>query len=359
MLPTILFVVGARPNFIKLAPLCVAIKKMPDLDFKIVHTGQHYDDSMSTIFFDELDIPKPDYYLNIGSDTHARQTAHIMMALEDLCLKNSFAAMVVIGDVNSTLAGALVAAKLNISIVHIEAGLRSFNRSMPEEINRIATDHMADLLFAPTQTAMKNLNSEGLSDRSWFSGDVMYDMAIRGIKLSQNKIQLLEQLGIEPEEYYLSTLHRPYNVDDSKQLREIINALSELDKQVVLSVHPRLQKNLERFQIIPGDNIKLTHPLGYLEFLTLEKNAAKIITDSGGIQKEAFFLKKPCITLRPETEWAETTLNGANILVKDRSTKAIKEVVMHPHSPKFNTNPYGDGKASEKILNILKQELWN
>ncbi len=359
MLPTILFVVGARPNFIKLAPLCCAAQKTTDINFRILHTGQHYDDSMSAVFFKELEIPKPDYCLNISPGTHARQTANIMIGLEDLCLHSCFAAMVLIGDVNSTLAGALVAAKLNIPIAHVEAGLRSFNRSMPEEINRIATDHMADLLFAPTKTAMKNLNREGLSDRSWFSGDVMYDMALRAIKLARKKTQILSKLDIEADQFYLSTLHRPYNVDEAVQLREIIKALSGLDKKVVLPAHPRLQKNLSKFNISPGKNIKLTPPLGYLEFITLEKNAAKIITDSGGIQKEAFFLERPCITLRPETEWTETTMCGANVLVKERTAEAIKEKVMQQNKTQFNTRPYGDGKASEKIMAVLKQELLN
>lgn len=357
MIPKILFVVGARPNFIKLAPLCQAVVHEEGLDFSIVHTGQHYDDRMSAIFFKDLDIPVPEYHLKIGSDTHARQTARMMIALEDLCLNITFCAIVVIGDVNSTLAGALVGAKLNIPTVHVEAGLRSYNRSMPEEINRIATDHISDLLFAPTQTALKNLANEGLGNRSWFSGDVMYDMALIGLR--KTKPEVLEKLKILPYEFYLSTLHRPYNVDVPQQLKEIINALSTLDKKVILAAHPRLRQKLHSFNIIPGKNIQLTPPLGYLEFITLEKNAAKVITDSGGVQKEAFFLETPCVTLRPETEWTETTINGANVLVKERSTKAIRQEVLKQNNPEFSQKPYGDGHASEKIIDIIKQQILN
>ncbi len=357
MLPKILFVVGARPNFIKVAPLCNAVKMDSGIDFSIVHTGQHYDNCMSDIFFKDLNIPTPDYHLKIGSNTHARQTARMMIAIEDLCLKNTFCAIVVIGDVNSTLAGALVGAKLNIPTIHIEAGLRSYNRQMPEEINRIATDHISELLFAPTKTALKNLQKEGLGDRSWFSGDVMYDMVLIGLTMAKTKV--LEQLKIEPNEFYLSTLHRPYNVDDRKQLKEIITALSSLDKPVILAAHPRLQKKLQSFRIIPGKNIKLTPPLGYLEFISLEKNAAKVITDSGGVQKEAFFMETPCITLRPETEWTETTVNGANVLVKERTTEAIREAALKKSIPEFSQKPYGDGSASEKIIEIIKQQILN
>ncbi|KAA3640211.1 MAG: UDP-N-acetylglucosamine 2-epimerase (non-hydrolyzing) [Bacteroidetes bacterium] len=357
MIPKILFVVGARPNFIKVAPLSKAVANEPELDFRIVHTGQHYDDRMSDIFFKDLHIPTPDYHLKIGSDTHAKQTARMMIALEDLCLKNSFCAIIVIGDVNSTLAGALVGAKLNIPTVHVEAGLRSYNRQMPEEINRIATDHITDLLFAPTNIALKNLQNEGLAARSWFSGDVMYDMVLTGVTMTKSEI--LEKLKVKPQEFYLSTLHRPYNVDNPDQLQEIINALSTLDKKVVLAAHPRLRQKLQSFKITPGKNIILTQPLGYLEFITLEKNAAKVITDSGGVQKEAFFLETPCVTLRPETEWTETTFKGANVLVKERTIDAIRKEVLNKRDPEFSEKPFGDGHASEKIIEILKQQILN
>ena len=354
MLPTVLFIVGARPNFIKLAPLCAAAKNNSHLQIKIVHTGQHYDELMSDIFFKDLEIPAPDFFLNVGSDTHARQTARMMLALENLCEQHCFAALIVIGDVNSTLAGALVGAKLNIPVVHIEAGLRSYNREMPEEINRIATDHISDLLFAPTNAAMENLKSEGLGKRSFFSGDVMYDMALKGLELSKKNIN-----GSQQADYYLSTLHRPYNVDHPKQLDQIIRALSCLDKKVILAAHPRLQKNLKKYRIKTGKNIELTKPVGYLEFLTLEKNAVKIITDSGGVQKEAYYVKTPCITLRPETEWVETIRTGANLLVPERKKTDIIEAVSQNTEPDYSAKPYGDGHASEKILQQITQQILN
>lgn len=359
MFPTVLFIVGARPNFIKLAPLCAAAKNMSGFQIKIVHTGQHYDKLMSDVFFKDLEIPTPDFSLNVGSGSHARQTARMMVAIENLCEQHSFAAIIVIGDVNSTLAGALVGAKLNIPVVHIEAGLRSFNRDMPEEINRIATDHISDLLFAPTETAMKNLKSEGLEKRAYFSGDVMYDMALKGLELAQTQKDKLGLKEPEQEEYYLSTLHRPYNVDQPKQLNQIFQALSSLDKKIILAAHPRLQKNLKKYHIRTGKNIMLTQPVGYLDFLTLEKNALKIITDSGGVQKEAFFLQTPCITLRPETEWIETIETGANILVPQRTKTAIIEAVSQKNKPDFSAKPYGDGSASEKILQHISQIILN
>lgn len=354
---TLLFVVGARPNFIKIAPICNVLRRHSGISFQIVHTGQHYDQAMSDIFFQELSIPAPDYNLNIGSGGHGKQTGVMMEKLEELCLAHSFAAIVVIGDVNSTLAGALVGAKLNIPVVHVESGLRSFNRSMPEEINRIATDHVSDLLFAPTRLAMENLEREGLGDRAQFSGDVMYDMILQGVELAKNRSDILDQQGLHPKEYYLATLHRPYNVDDPAQLGAIIKGLSRLEAKVVLSAHPRLRKNLERFGIGINGNIQMTEPFGYLDFVVLENNARKIITDSGGVQKEAFFLEVPCVTLRPETEWVETVETGANVLVRERTAEAILEAVTRQVSPRYHERPYGEGNASEKIITAIQAYL--
>ena len=357
MKPT-LFIVGARPNFIKIAPICMALKENSKFPFKILHTGQHYDQIMSDIFFQELNIPSPDYNLHIGSGSHGSQTGKMMIKLEELCLEEDFSAMVVIGDVNSTLAGALVASKLHIPVVHIESGLRSFNRSMPEEINRIVTDHVSDLLFAPTRIGMENLEKEGLSKRSVFSGDVMYDMTLKGQELAKEKSNILDELNLEPGQYFLATLHRPYNVDDPIILQEIMNGFSQLEKPVLLSAHPRLRKNLERNNISPGANIRITQPFGYLDFLNLEQHAQKIITDSGGIQKEAFFVQTPCITLRPETEWIETVETGANILVTDRSTKSILEAVEKNIQPNYQSRPYGNGDASEIIVNAMHSQFF-
>lgn len=353
----ILFVVGARPNFIKIAPICHALSKDGSFPFKIVHTGQHYDQNMSDVFFEELEIPDPDFFLNVGSGGHGEQTGKMMVEMEKLCLEHKFAAIVVIGDVNSTIAGALVGVKLHIPVVHVESGLRSFNRSMPEEINRIATDHISDILFAPTQLAMDNLNNEGLLERSFFSGDVMYDMILKGQQLAAEKSTILGQFGLEPRQFYLGTLHRPYNVDDPAQLKEIIGALSDVELPVILAAHPRLKKRLEEFNIKAGSNIHISEPLGYLDFVMLQMNAQKVVTDSGGVQKEAFFVQTPCVTLRSETEWVETVDTGANLLVQERSKNNILQAVEKEQHPRYHEKPYGDGNASGLIINTIKNHL--
>jgi len=355
----LLFVVGARPNFIKIAPLCILLSRAVAIPYKIVHTGQHYDPNMSDVFFEELNIPAPDFHLNIGSGSHGNQTGLMMIALEKLMQSQSFSAVVVIGNVNSTLAAALVAAKLNIPVAHIESGLRSFNRSMPEEVNRVVIDHVSDLLFAPTQLAMHNLENEGLLDRAVFSGDVMYDMILTGLELAGDQCRVLEKLDLEPGEYYLATLHHPYNVDEPNQLREIINGFAGLEKKVILSAHPRLRQRLDEFNIQPPDHIHILKPMGYLDFIVLEKNADRILTDSGGVQKEAFFVQTPCITLRPETEWVETIETNANILIKDRSARAIIEAVHLTLNPRYEKQPYGDGKASELIIRHLLSKYYD
>lgn len=354
---SLLFVVGARPNFIKIAPLCRELRKRGGIPFRIVHTGQHYDKLMSDVFFEELHIPRPDFHLNVGSGGHGQQTGAMMMKLEGLCLAHPFSAIVVIGDVNSTLAGALVGAKLHIPVAHVEAGLRSFNRTMPEEVNRVVTDHVSDLLFAPTRTAMRNLGNEGLADRACYSGDVMFDMILRGLELAREKSDILSRLELERKGYYLATFHRPYNVDDPACLRNIIDGLAGLEKPVVLAAHPRLQKNLRQFGIEANGNIRLTEPFGYLDFIMLEKEAIRVLTDSGGVQKEAFFLQTPCLTLRPETEWVETVEAGANVLVEERTVQAILDAAKLELSPRFGEQPYGGGNASQIIVDKLESVL--
>ena len=355
----LLFVVGARPNFIKIAPLCIELGKRGGMPFQIVHTGQHYDQLMSDVFFEELNIPEPDFKLEVGSGSHGKQTGDMMAKLEGLCQEHAFSCIVVIGDVNSTLAAALVGAKLNIPVAHVESGLRSFNRSMPEEINRIATDHVSDVLFVPTQLAMANLRNEGLQARSHFSGDVMYDMILHGLELAHKHSSILEQFQLSPKAYYLATLHRPYNVDAPEQLKAIMSGLSSLDAPVLLSAHPRLQKNLAQFGIAVGKNVQLTQPFGYLDFVVLEKNAREVITDSGGVQKEAFFVQTPCVTLRPETEWVETIETGANLLVPDRTAEAILKAAYQETAPRYEESPYGDGNASKIIIDILQSKYYS
>ncbi len=353
----LLFVVGTRPNFVKIAPICLALKKYPEIGYKIVHTGQHYDELMSDIFFQELDIPAPDFYLNVGSGGHGAQTGRMMEKMEDLCGEHAFSAMVVIGDVNSTMAGALVASKLHLPVVHIESGLRSFNRSMPEEINRIVTDHVSDVLFAPTQLAMRNLEEEGLAERAYFSGDVMYDMMLIGQEIAARNSRIMEELKLQSKSFYLGTLHRPYNVDDPKVLREIFEGFAQLEKPIILAAHPRLSKNLQQFDISIPFNVHLSKPLGYLDFITLQKHALRVITDSGGVQKEAFFVKTPCITLRPETEWVETVEAGANILVKNRTSREIVDAVWQQAAANYERRPYGAGDACRIILEKTAEVL--
>ena len=287
----------------------------------ILHTGQHYDDNMSARFFADLGIPLPDYNLGIGSGTQAEQTANMMMGIEDIFKKEKPDVVIVFGDTNSTLSGSLTSAKLHIPLVHIEAGLRSHNKTMPEEINRIVTDHISDLLLAPTKTAINNLKNEGLSDKSHLSGDIMLDSLLQFRQKAESTSEIFENLKVNRNNYLLLTLHRPYNVDNRQNLFNILSVLSEIDAEIVFPVHPRTKKMIKEFSIQLNSNICLSDPVSYLDFVNLEINASKIITDSGGIQKEAYMLGVPCITVRPETEWIETVEYGWNILVGFDSRK--------------------------------------
>jgi len=319
----IVSIVGARPQFIKLAPFSHEIRK--HFSEVIVHTGQHYDNNMSEQFFMELELPKPDYNLEIGSSSHGIQTGKMLLQIEEILINEKPNMVVVFGDTNTTLAGALAAAKLNIRVVHIEAGLRSFNRSMPEEINRIVADHTSDFLFAPTKEAMLNLSKEGLSSRSFFTGDIMVDSLSRNLRRSLALSSIEKDLNL-PDDFIVLTLHRPYNVDSPSSLVQILKKLSELNKTIVFPVHPRTRHVLESHKIKQPPSILITQPLGYLDFLRLQSLSSTVITDSGGIQKEAFLLKKPCVTLRSETEWIETVQSGWNILLDYRDVDFIEKV---------------------------------
>ncbi|MDD5552131.1 MAG: UDP-N-acetylglucosamine 2-epimerase (non-hydrolyzing) [Candidatus Pacebacteria bacterium] len=354
----ILIVIGTRPNFVKTAPLVEAIKKYNSkkkkrITYKIVHTGQHYDYEMSKLFFQELKIPKPDYNLGVGSGSHGFQTARTMEKIEKVIEKEKPDFVIVLGDVNATLAGALVAAKMHIKIGHIEAGMRSFNKRMPEEINRIVTGHVADYHFCSTKTAVLNLKREGIKENVYNVGDIMYDTFLRAVKFASKNSKILEKLNLKKGNYCLATIHRAENTDEKARLKNIVSAFSKIEN-LIFPIHPRTKKYLKDYKLWQSLNrkIRIIKPVGYLDMLWLENNAKKILTDSGGVQKEAYFAKVPCLTLRDETEWVETVKGKWNILVgadKDRILKAVERF-----NPKNTQKKYfGGGDTSKKILEIL------
>ncbi|HEX2934111.1 MAG TPA: UDP-N-acetylglucosamine 2-epimerase (non-hydrolyzing) [Bacteroidales bacterium] len=345
----IVTIVGARPQFIKAATLSRVIKNVDEISEIIVHTGQHYDPSMSDVFFKELNIPQPDINLEVGSGSHAKQTAKMLEGIEEVLLQHKPDCVVVYGDTNSTIAGALAASKLHIPIVHVEAGLRSFNRAMPEEINRIATDHISDCLFAPTQNAMELLEKEGLAHRSVFSGDVMFDSILYYKEIARKKHKLSDIVDAQPGQYYLATVHRQENTDNIRNLQSIFLAFSELDLPVIIPLHPRTLKVMD--EISYRSNVKVISPVGYLEMITLLANSCKVLTDSGGLQKEAYFMQKPCITLREETEWIETLEGNWNFIVSTNREKILEKINVNDFAPQKEA--FGNGKAAELIVEHL------
>jgi len=392
----IVSIVGARPQFIKLAPLARAVQKHNKSNSKykikhlIIHTGQHYDYEMNKIFFDELSIQEPDYNLGVGSGSHGWQTGKIMERAEDVLKKVKPNWVLVYGDTNSTLGGAVAATKLHIPVVHIEAGLRSYNKKMPEEINRVLTDHCSNILFCPTENAVTHLKKEGftnilnngkLINSSSYkltpanfrfpivinAGDIMYDTLLICLEIEERKSTILEKLKLKPKEYYLATIHRPENTDNKDTLRNIIEALIEISKyrRVIFPIHPRTKKKLETFHIIPLDfnQLHLLDPISYFDMLIIEKNAKQILTDSGGMQKEAYILKVPCITLRNETEWIETVESGWNILIEtaDKNIlKTIEHILKKNQDASFFSNKdskkpdyYGNGDTACQIIRLL------
>lgn len=365
-------IVGARPQFIKAAAISRGIQKFNKRKDRIqeiwIHTGQHYDYLMDKVFFEELNLPRPDYHLGIGSASHGRQTGMMLERIEAVLEKEKPKVVLVYGDTNSTLAGALAAAKLNIPVAHVEAGLRSYNQAMPEEINRLLTDHLSTFLFCPSDQAARNLLKEGIKDGGGKIvkkvGDVMYDSILFYSKIAEKKSTILEDLGLcNPQSaignlrYYLATLHRAENTDNSKKLKSILKALNEIGRNtlVVLPLHPRTKKMMRVHHLLPYKNIKFIEPVSYLNMLKLEKNAKAILTDSGGVQKEAYWLKVPCFTLRDETEWVETVKSGWNVLIRTGAEKILENMKMleKRRPPPTRRGLFGDGKASPKIIQSL------
>jgi UDP-N-acetylglucosamine 2-epimerase len=344
-------VLGARPQFIKAAPVCHALKKAGHEEI-LVHTGQHYDANMSDVFFTELNVPAPTVNLHVGSGSHGKQTGEMLAKVEEILLQHRPDKVLVYGDTNSTLAGALAACKLEIPIAHVEAGLRSFNRSMPEEHNRVLTDHCSDLLFCPTQTAVDHLANEGIVEGVHRVGDTMFDAVLSFRGIARQKSDAMKRFGLKSKDFYLATLHRPYNTDDPVALASAMKGLGSLARKVLFPVHPRTRPKLGGLKLAP--NIQICDPLGYLDMLLLQEEAKAVLTDSGGVQKEAFFLKTPCITLRTETEWVETVKAGWNIVTGVDSSaiqKAVEqfESKLPPAPPDF----FGTGDAAARIAQIL------
>lgn len=375
-------IIGARPQIIKASALSRAIRNHFSNQIKeiIVHTGQHYDENMSQVFFDELNIPVPDYNLNVGSGSHGKQTASMIAGIEEILLKEKPNALILYGDTNSTLAGAIAASKILIPVIHIEAGLRSFNKTMPEEINRIMCDHVSTLLFSPTVTGFKNLIKEGFNEhavppfsadnpRIYHCGDVMYDNSLHFARIAESKSTILQENNLTAGKFILATIHRNNNTDDPKRLNALFRALLTCSDQsgfdVILPVHPRTAKlmvgNLDKELYRKIHDSKFFHlipPASFLEMITLEKNAAIVMTDSGGVQKEAFYFKKPCVILRPETEWIELVDCGAAVLAdadENRIVAGFTSLIAKNNLtfPQY----YGDGHAAEFICREIIQHL--
>lgn len=344
-------IVGARPNFIKLAPVSREIRK--HADELIIHTGQHYDYEMDRIFFQELGIADPDYHLGIGSGSHGHQTGEMLKGIENVLMKEKPDMALVFGDTNTTIAGALAAAKLHIPVAHVEAGLRSFDRNMPEEINRVLVDHCSDLLFCPTGTAVGHLKKEGIISGVHLTGDVMADILKDCIRIAEKNSGILDDLDLNPKAYHLATVHRAENTDDPGRLKNIIDALCEIG-DVLFPCHPRTEKRLRDAALWDRLNreARIIKPVGYLDMLLLERSARSILTDSGGVQKEAYMLKVPCITMRDETEWVETVEDGWNVLVgADRDLIVSTARSFDPKSEQREM--FGKGDASKKIVEAI------
>jgi UDP-GlcNAc3NAcA epimerase len=350
----IITIVGARPQFIKAAMVSKALLKS-DIEEDIIHTGQHFDNNMSNIFFEEMGIKEPSFNLGVGGGTHGQNTGRMIEGIEAVLLKHKPDYVLVYGDTDSTLAASISASKLHIPIAHVESGLRSFNRKMPEEINRLLTDHVSNILFIPTLNAKLNLLSEGINEKHiHFVGDVMFDASIYFGNIAEEKSTILNKLNIKTKEYSLISIHRAENTNDRERLSNIISSLKLFNQTIIFPVHPRTKKYLEKFELKIPSNVIETDPLGFIDMVMLEKNANLIITDSGGVQKEAFFHKVPCITVRDETEWIELVDSGWNKLVPPVNSKNIAKIFNDSIGHIGQTiSPYGDGNASELIAKFF------
>ncbi len=351
----IVTIIGARPQFVKASVVSKALREAGHTEI-LVNTGQHYDDNMAKIFFEEMAIPRPDYNLGVGSGTHAEQTAASMVGIEEVLIQEQPDFLIVYGDTNATVAGALTAAKLHIKIVHIEAGLRSYNRQMPEEVNRIITDVISDYLMVPTQVAVDNLKQEGIEKGVHIVGDVMVDALQTYTQVAEQKSTVLQKLSLDKSGFILMTIHRPSNADSSDRLLAILESVSGAGFPIVFPVHPRSKSRVEALVNKIAGDIRLIEPVGYLDMMLLEKHAHMIVTDSGGVQKEAYLHKTPCLTVRSETEWVETVDDGWNYLVGDRLAD-IQGLIQHFPTPITWSHHYGNGNSAKQIVAQLTQSF--
>lgn len=360
----IAIIVGTRPEIIKMSPVIRECEKRQQKNqgfgYFILHTGQHYSYNMDRVFFEQLELPQPRYNLDVGSGSHGVQTGQILMGVEEVLLKERPDVVLVQGDTNTVLAGALAASKLHIPVGHVEAGLRSYDRRMPEEINRVVADHIADFCFAPTDKAQGILFHEGIpGDKVFMTGNTIVDAVYQHVKLAEKKTRVLETLGLEPERFFLVTVHRQENVDDRERFKEILTGLSMIqdayDLPVVYPIHPRAKKMMQRFHLADNNRIMFIDPVDFFSFLQLEQHARLVLTDSGGVQEETCILGKPCVTLRENTERPETIDVGANVLAGTHPEKILDQVSVMMDSTKAWENPFGDGTSGKQILDILEE----
>jgi UDP-N-acetylglucosamine 2-epimerase len=350
-------VVGTRPNIIKTS---IVSKKIRENHEEIlVDTGQHYDDALRDVFFREMDIPDPTYTLGVGSGSHGKQTGEILSRLEEVVLMERPDLVVVYGDTNSTIGGALVASKLHIPVMHIEAGVRSYDRRMPEEINRVVVDHLSDILCCPTPGAFRNLNAEGIGNnpRGWVSvtGDIMYDLWLKYGDISLKRSNIIDHFGLHPKKYYVATIHRPSNTDDKNALKGILSAFEKISERIIFPLHPRTRSAMLRFGLELPENVTGIAPVGYFDMLTLIRFAKKVLTDSGGLQKESYFIGTPCITMRDTTEWGETLCGYWNICVGNNPMDIIGAVAITPDKERINLDKFGTGNATYEIVEYINR----